>query len=495
MPKKILFFIDASFSSFAVAYFLSKKYDCELYALVDITNKPKKFFESQKLVNFKKIWFFHDHMDISKKPDIGFLEEFEKKYDLNLWNLAINERIFYRFFNFFNFSREKILTLLEQSSKLFESILNEIKPNFFASSIPVFYHHELLTQISEKKGIYNLLLSMPKLAGKSMISKKLDQFDDMDILDDIKIKNKSLTELQNYLKKRVPDKAWKEYWTNQSKKNSAIKSKTEYLLSSNEHEKTHYTYFGRTKFNVINFTLKRTLQKFFRENFIKKNLENNIDLSVPYVYFPLSVDMERALLFDSPFYNNQLEIIRTIAKSIPVNYKLYVKENPAQASREWRSIHEYNEILKIPNVTLIQPSVIGRDLIKNSSLVISIAGTSPLEATFFQKPSIVFGKVIYNVLPSVYPIDKIHELPKLIKKALNTNVQTSDLDRFIELYEKNTIDFDLLEFETRFNQKFYYDGTLFDVNINESILKKFLDEHEDFFKDLISEYIIKLNSV
>ena len=106
--------------------------------------------------------------------------------------------------------------------------------------------------------------------------------------------------------------------------------------------------------------------------------------------------MERNLLIDSAMYTNQIEIIRIIAKSLPINYRLYVKESPAQASREWRSKKEYKEIQNIPNVTLIQPTVLGRELIENSSLVISIAGTSSLEATFHQKPSIIFGNVIYN---------------------------------------------------------------------------------------------------
>ena len=117
---KILFWLDADFTHFAIAYFLQKRYDCELYAIVDVTNKPKKFFETQKLVNFKKIWYFHDNIQATKEHDVSYLQEIENKYGINLWKLAINERIFHRFFDFHKFSRNEILSITQQSVNLFE---------------------------------------------------------------------------------------------------------------------------------------------------------------------------------------------------------------------------------------------------------------------------------------------------------------------------------------------------------------------------------------
>ena len=49
-------------------------YDCDLYGIIDITNKTKNFFEKQDLVGFNKTWFFHDHIDINKKPDLEYFE-------------------------------------------------------------------------------------------------------------------------------------------------------------------------------------------------------------------------------------------------------------------------------------------------------------------------------------------------------------------------------------------------------------------------------------
>ena len=81
---KILFWIGANYTHFCIAKFFQKKTDYEIFGIFDVTNKPRKFFQTQKIVDFKKIWFYHDAIDeVDKKPDLKFLEEFEKKYFLS----------------------------------------------------------------------------------------------------------------------------------------------------------------------------------------------------------------------------------------------------------------------------------------------------------------------------------------------------------------------------------------------------------------------------
>ena len=62
MADKIIFWLNANMLYFGLAAKLQKKYDCKLYAVIDITNRTKKFFEKQNIVNFQKIWFLHDHI-------------------------------------------------------------------------------------------------------------------------------------------------------------------------------------------------------------------------------------------------------------------------------------------------------------------------------------------------------------------------------------------------------------------------------------------------
>ena len=71
-------------------------------------------------------------------------------------------------------------------------------------------------------------------------------------------------------------------------------------------------------------------------------------------------------------YSNRKWNIITVAEvtSLPIDFKLYVKEAPANVTRDWRSKSEYNDILKIPNVTLIHPNYDSKNLLENCSKVI-----------------------------------------------------------------------------------------------------------------------------
>ena len=125
--------------------------------------------------------------------------------------------------------------------------------------------------------------------------------------------------------------------------------------------------------------------------------------------------------------------------------------------------------------------------------MISLSGSSPLEATFYQKPAIVFGDVVYSLIPSIFKVNTLEQLPKLIEKAISSKVDLSYLNRFIDLIEKNTVNFDMFEFQTLFNKKFYYQGYLFDVEIDEEDIKKFLDEIKDGFRDITDYHVRKIS--
>ena len=107
MKEKILFWLDSNLLSFCISYFLQKKTDYELFALIDITNKSKKFFQEQKLVTFSESWFYHDHINSTAYFDKEFLHDFEQRFDVNLWELSQNERIFNFYNEYHKFSKQK----------------------------------------------------------------------------------------------------------------------------------------------------------------------------------------------------------------------------------------------------------------------------------------------------------------------------------------------------------------------------------------------------
>ena len=134
MKKKIFFWLNADLTDFCMSYYLQKNGDTEFYAIIDVADKPKKFFSEQQLVQFKKIWFYHDLIETDKSTDLNHLADIEQKFNLNLWELALSERIFYKFNRFHNFTRDEILSILGSECTFFEQVLDEVKPDFFITN-------------------------------------------------------------------------------------------------------------------------------------------------------------------------------------------------------------------------------------------------------------------------------------------------------------------------------------------------------------------------
>ena len=283
----------------------------------------------------------------------------------------------------------------------------------------------------------------------------------------------------------------KEFDTKKQTKLGFLNTGIEYIFSKNDLDDNHYDYFfGSGKWKNIRYILTSPNKRKSRKKFLD-SLTENIP-SKPFVYYPLAVDMERNLLINAPFYTNQIEIIRHIAKSLPINYTLVVKENPAQVSRDWRSLSDYKEIMEIPNVLLINPNVSYDELLKKSSLVVLIGGTTGFEAAFYGKSSITFSDMIYSLLPSVFRVKNLEELPDLIQSALMYKPESDSLDKYLSLIEENSFDFDYLDFLNKFSNTFYREDRLTNVDIPESKMKEFLDKNKSILELVTNEHIKKM---
>ena len=496
MTDKIIFWLDAFLLHFCISYYLKKKHDCELYSIIDITNRTKPFFEEQNLVNFKKKWFLHDYIKKSNsKPDIEYLSNFEKKHSINIWQLGFNERIFYKYNDFYKFTHDEILSILEQECKLYESILDEIQPDFLITSETALHQQHLFYEICRKRGIKVLMLYGSKLGYRCVISQEIHKLDTPIDLAKIKSKNRNFDELLKRLRSFDSEKQFTDFANNfLNSKTDRIRALVEYLFKSdNSNLKTHFSYYGRNKLRVLPKYLSNDVKAKKRKSFIDKNFQYNIPDEEKYVLFPLQQDPERSTLIATPYYTNQIEVVRHIAKSLSPGYKLYVKEHFSQVFREWRKISDYKEIMDIPNVRLFHPSASIEKLLKHSSLVISIGGTTSFEAAFYQKPSILFADYDYAILPSVYKLNSLEDLPNAIRKSLQVKVNSDDLDKYLKVLEENTFDFDFKGYEMKESKFFRYGGNYHDIVITNEKMKSFLDENQNLFDTLTNQYIKKLN--
>ncbi len=134
-------------------------------------------------------------------------------------------------------------------------------------------------------------------------------------------------------------------------------------------------------------------RELFKRHYVRKT-----DLQgIRYVFFPLHTEPEVSLLVYGRPYVNQIEILRMLAMSLPVDMVLVVKEHPWMVGK--RSISAYQKILDIPRVRLADPALEARVLVEQADLVAVVTGSVALEAAMLGKPVITFGDCPYNLLP------------------------------------------------------------------------------------------------
>jgi hypothetical protein len=498
LKDKFLFWISKDLLHFGVANSLQKNNEADLYAIIESFDKPKKFFQNQKFVNFRKTWYL-DNLGTSKhKPDIEYLKSKENEYGINLWSIAYGERYFSDFNKYYTFTYDDILSFFEQEFRFFEKILDEIKPNFVIMRVPDFHHIKLFYDICRKKGIKILIMNRTKFSLKNWyLSQKPNVID----IPEKHSKNliKTISDIHK-MQTKLNSKSQIKKYSNQRvgfftilQKNSLHSIFELFISRGTTNERERFLNLGRTRSKMLFYTISILLKFKFRDFFINKNLKKSIPTNTKFVYFPLHVEPERALLMDAPYFVNQINVIQNIAKSLPVDHFLVVKEHPIMKKLMWRPTSFYKQLMNLPNVILIHPNITNEELIKNCSIVTTITGTAGLQAAFFNKPSIIFGDVFYSNLSSVIKVNSLEELPLLIKKSIETKINENDVIALVNNILDNSFEFDNLQLDDNFNP--FHGTMLSNVSITDEQMKKFLEKNKKIFDELGHEHIKKITQL
>jgi len=150
-----------------------------------------------------------------------------------------------------------------------------------------------------------------------------------------------------------------------------------------------------------------------------KNYNETELRQMKYIYFPLHWEPECSLYVNAPEFANQLFAVDLISKFLPFNMKLFVRDHFANIGM--RTSFFYSFLRNIPTVETINPYVSPFPFMKNSSLVITINGTSGWQALCFKKPVITLGNTFYDILGLTYKIKDINVIDKEILNVINTH--------------------------------------------------------------------------
>ncbi len=147
----------------------------------------------------------------------------------------------------------------------------------------------------------------------------------------------------------------------------------------------------------------------------RRRYDISINTKDKFVFYPLNSEPEVSLLIYGRDHQNQIETIRRLSQSIPLNWKLVIKEHPRDIS--YRTADYYRHLLEIPNVYFADPDISPFYLIQASQAVALVSGSVGLEAVIVGKPVIILGNVFYDILPETM-VKKISSLSEF-SNALN----------------------------------------------------------------------------
>jgi hypothetical protein len=185
-----------------------------------------------------------------------------------------------------------------------------------------------------------------------------------------------------------------------------------------------YLFSKHQEFSYINQYVKIHIIAAINSFLLRKSYTNLSSMD-KFIYFPLHVPGDAALTIRSTEYLDQITLIEYLSSRIPSEYKLAIKEHPAQIGATNR-IRLKKALKQFDNIVLISPEINNYEVISKAKFLITINSKSGAEALLLNKHVIVLGDAFYKDSPLVHKVEKINEVEKAITLALNAEDYTND---------------------------------------------------------------------
>ena len=166
-------------------------------------------------------------------------------------------------------------------------------------------------------------------------------------------------------------------------------------------------------------------QRIFRRNNAKrlKRLRLSKDISflsgMKYCVYNLHMQPEASIDLLGAYNSDQFHIIQNIARSIPADAVVVIKEHPQAVGDRVREF--YNAVNDLPNAILVHPEADNWELMAGAFAVITVSGTVAYQAALTGTPAVVFADMFFDELPLVHRCKSQEELPDILEKCMNSN--------------------------------------------------------------------------
>ncbi len=423
-----------------VALWLKEKHGVQNFCGYVYQRWSYDFLKNQKDVKYSSLLLDEDiHKEyLNEKLDLEYLKILEKKYGLpNLWPyialdrvLMFNQVVREYPYNTPAYTHEEMMRIFQVKARAIIKFLETEKPDAILFPNIGGIGTMVLYEVAKKMGIKPLILLTACTEDRYVFSEKFDYFTDVEKLI-AKNKNQSssyLTQAKQFIEnfRNKPEPYHPDVLNALKTINRRNQLKflypTNFIKSLSWFVQVIKIYFTNRKFNDYSdnfnpwyYLLDRVKRK-FRNLIGTNNLYDSYTPEEDFGFFPLHLEPEVSTLLNAPFYTDQICLIKQIARSLPLHFKLYVKEHPLMA--EYRPRKYYKELKKIPNVKLINPKINGLDIVSKAKIIFPITSTAGWEGALLKKPVIAFGDQFFNILSMVKKCKEIEQLPFMIQDSL-----------------------------------------------------------------------------
>lgn len=373
------------------------------------------------------------------KIESKYIKEIEKNYtyfknlNLQLMSSQLTTRQ-YHFRNYATpFTHEQQVYWLQLNYKRVFEILDDFMPDMILDCDDAELPRTIINEVAYKRKIPYITMEYPRYEDYRLFTYQMGiGVDDYFINEYKKQYNREESELQKELqyvdkfrgKKQIMSEEYKNTITSKYEKDSLyviLKRLYGYMIYFRNQDKAGDNKRIKKENTLLYSDSKKFMKYFFKEDFLRRKLygknkyfENPVE-GEKYVYMPLHLIPESSTFVKAPIYVNELNIIEAISKSLPVNWKLYVKEHQAMLGE--RGVEFYKAVKRLPNVRLVQINYYRdpKPWIINAEGVVTITGTGAYEAALLGKRALVFGDVPFGVIEGVQRVKSYEDLPDLLK--------------------------------------------------------------------------------
>lgn len=415
---------------------------------------------NSKLAEYERSKFFPKNSKIISKVDwcIKNYNSGKKDFGDLSWRelFIINER-----FNLYRYNYEESLEIVNQLYQFFDYIFEKEKPDIVIGEMPAGLFGQIAYSFCQKNNIIFCGISESRLPGRTDIydlewtySKYEKTFRELKKED---LLPKEIEFAKDFIEKFISHKVLYSSCYSAKIRFNLLDFIKHYFKRAKESGDVFVKYvFRRNNFKDFDYeseaglkhslktpfkTIKRNIRILFQENIFEKTSSKD-----KYFFFPLQYEPEASTLVLATYYSNQLTTIKNIATTLPLPYKLYLKEHPGSIGA--RSNTFYKELKKIPNAVLLSSEESTPAIVAGAEGVITVTSTVGMEAALAGKLVYVLGNIFYNYHPLCRKATNFYDLKEKIKKDIKKRPETFDLEevnlRFIISYLRNSISADML---------------------------------------------------